>query len=913
MTMTASRKPATWLGRRPWTANHLVWLVCTALIVAILGFAGVSAWTARVETFESYQRNTVRLGALLSEQTSEYIRTIDLVLQGIQAHVRTHDIPLYQTEARAGKGHPDLANQLRNIPGNNALLLFDTGGRLLESSRPGPIPSISADDRGFFACSRESEEPRLCIDVAKSRVVGTSTIFFARRLLTANGAFAGVTAAAISVDDLERFYGSIARDSQTKITLARNDGLILAQYPPDKEGTDDRLRPGAMPPPRLQGEHDVFATTGGVDWFPDSVDRSLLLIVHPVEVYPLTIAIRVPKTEIFALWRKHTIGTSVAAFAVVICLGALFAMLSCHMTKTMQAETALRSSQEVLDGILNAIPVRVFWKDRDLGYLGCNAAFAHDAGLSSPHDLIGKSDYDMVWRDQADLYRADDRRVIESGQSKLLIEEPQTTPEGKTITLLTSKIPLRGRDGEVNGVLGTYMDITEKREAEATIAHLARHDALTGLPNRLLFRESLERTLAYARPGQLLALHCLDLDQFKEVNDTLGHPVGDTLLRAVAERLERSLRETDFVARLGGDEFAVVQTMLDSPDGATDLANRLVKCLKMPFEIDDHHLIIGTSIGIAIAPQDGTDADRLLKSADQALYQAKADGRGVWCFFRPEMDEAMVQRCALESDLRQALQSQQLELFYQPLVDVRSGQCLGCEALLRWRHPTKGLITPDHFIPLAEETGLIRSVGAWVLREACKTAAGWPYHLKVAINLSAVQFKDENLLSKVDAALDESGLPADRLELEITESVILQDSRSTLATLQQLRQRGVRIALDDFGTGYSSLSYLRRFPFDRVKIDKSFVRDLDQSRDCTAIVHAVTALGQELGMEVTAEGVETSAQLKAVVAAGCGEVQGYLFSPPVRGEELPEVLGRISARQREQVAASVPVAEPGLG
>ena len=909
--MTACRKPTSSIGQIPWRASHLVWLVCVALIAAILGFAGVSAWTARVEAFESYQRNTLRLGALLSEQTSEFIRTIDLVLQAIQAHVRTHDNPLDQAEAGAVSQHHDLANQLRNVPGNNALLVFDASGRLVESSRPGPIPSIRADDRGFFTCSRDSEEPRLCIDVARSRVVGTWMIFFARRLMAADGTFAGATAAAIAVDDLQKFYGSIAKDSETKITLSGNDGLILAQYPP--EGIDGQVPPSAAPLPNLQGERNTLTKTGGVNLVSDVADRSSLLFLHPVEAYPLTIAIRVPKSEVFALWRKHTTGTSAAALAVVICLGALFTLLNRHMTKTMQAETALRSSQEVLDGILNAIPVRVFWKDMDLRYLGCNMAFARDAGRPSPLDLIGKSDYDMVWKDQADLYRADDRRVIESGQSKLLIEEPQTTPEGRTITLLTSKIPLRGKDEEVNGVLGTYMDITEKREAEATIAHLARHDALTGLPNRLLFRETLDRTLAHARTGQLLALHCLDLDQFKDVNDTLGHPVGDGLLRAVAERLEDSLRETDFVARLGGDEFAVVQTMLDSSDGATDLANRLVTCLKTPFEIDGHHLIIGTSIGIAIAPQDGTDADRLLKCADQALYQAKADGRGVWCFFRPEMDEAMQQRCTLESGLRQALQSNQLELFYQPLVDVRSGECLGCEALLRWCHPSKGLITPDHFIPLAEETGLIRPIGAWVLREACKAAAGWPYHLKVAINLSAVQFKDDDLLSKVDAALVESGLPADRLELEITETVILQDSRSTLATLQQLRQRGVRIALDDFGTGYSSLSYLRRFPFDRVKIDKSFVRDLDQSRDCTAIVHAVTALGQELGMEVTAEGVETSAQLKAVVAAGCGEVQGYLFSPPVRGGELFEVLERIAARQHEQVPSSVPVAEPGLG
>ena len=440
------------------------------------------------------------------------------------------------------------------------------------------------------------------------------------------------------------------------------------------------------------------------------------------------------------------------------------------------------------------------------------------------------------------------------------------------------------------GWLTTYDDITERRAAEARITHLGHHDALTGLPNRVLFREMFEHALAFARRGHLLALHYLDLDQFKAVNDTLGHPIGDRLLQAVADRLRDSLRETDTVARLGGDEFAILQTTLASPLEATGLAGRLIETIEAPFDIAGHQIVIGTSIGIAFAPQDGVDADQLLKCADLALYRAKVDGRGVYRLFQAEMDAAMQARRVLELDLRVALQAGQLELFYQPLIDVPARRINGCEALLRWRHPTQGLVPPDRFIPLAEETGMTVPIGEWVLRQACTDAADWPDHMKVAVNLSVVQFRSRNLVDTVVAALRESGLPASRLELEITETVMLQDTDATLATLRQLCALGIHIAMDDFGTGYSSLSYLRRFPFDRIKIDQSFVRGLGTQDDCSAIIRAVIGLGRALGMAVTAEGVETRQQLDALERAGCTEIQGYLFSRPAPLAKLRELL-----------------------
>ena len=384
--------------------------------------------------------------------------------------------------------------------------------------------------------------------------------------------------------------------------------------------------------------------------------------------------------------------------------------------------------------------------------------------------------------------------------------------------------------------------LRQRERAEQHIRYVAHHDALTKLPNRALFREKLEGALAHARPGEHLALLYLDLDGFKTVNDTLGHPVGDALLQAVARRLEARTRNVDFVARLGGDEFAVVRAPIDSPAEAADFAERIIALLDEPFGVHGHQIVIGTSVGIAFSPQDGTDPDQLLKNADLALYRAKQDGRGVYRMFQQDMDAQMQARRLLEIDLRTALGSSQLELFYQPLIDLRAQAVVGFEALLRWRHPSRGLVPPDQFIPLAEEIGAIVPIGEWALLTACTTAAGWPDGLKVAVNLSPVQFKSSNLVAAVSAALRGSGLSPSRLELEITETVMLQDTAATLATLHEFHALGVSIAMDDFGTGYSSLGYLHRFPFDRIKIDQSFVRELGRQRDCDAIVRAVTAL-----------------------------------------------------------------------
>jgi diguanylate cyclase (GGDEF)-like protein/PAS domain S-box-containing protein len=437
------------------------------------------------------------------------------------------------------------------------------------------------------------------------------------------------------------------------------------------------------------------------------------------------------------------------------------------------------------------------------------------------------------------------------------------------------------------------IDITERKRAETRIAHMAHHDALTGLPNRVLLRLRMEEMLdRVRRDGGGIAAMCIDLDNFKSVNDTLGHPFGDLLLQQVAQRLLGALGPHDIVARLGGDEFAVLQGAAAAPDEAGALAEGLLAIVSEPYELDGHMVTIGASIGIALAPGDGDDPDRLLKQADMALYRAKADGKGAFRFFEPEMDARVQARRRLEVDLRAALNAGTLEIHYQPLIEINTGEVCAFEALMRWPHPERGMIPPGEFIPVAEETGLIGALGAFVLRQACSDATAWPGDTKVAINLSPLQFRTGNLLQTVMSALETSGLSPHRLELEITETLLLERSDYILATLHALRALGVRIAMDDFGTGYSSLSYLRSFPFDKIKIDRSFVHDLCNNADSQAIVRAIISLGSSLGITITAEGVESERDLEKLRAEGCTQAQGFYFARPLPQSEILPTLWR---------------------
>ena len=455
--------------------------------------------------------------------------------------------------------------------------------------------------------------------------------------------------------------------------------------------------------------------------------------------------------------------------------------------------------------------------------------------------------------------------------------------------------------------VGTFEDITEQHQSTARIAHLARHDDLTDLINRAGFSEAVARAAGAARRGETFAVLAIRLDRFSKVIESFGHDIGDALLREAATRLRRSVRDVDEVGRLGCEEFTVLQTKVDQPEGAESLARRVIEILALPYSIEGNEVSVGISIGIALGDADSTDAETILRNASLALAEAAVDGErpnrsGFYRIFAAAMGEAAKARRAIEADLRHALERNELELFYQPLINIGARRVSGFEALLRWRHPVKGLIPPDAFIPLAEESGLIVPIGEWVLRTACAEAMRWDTPdggapLRVAVNLSAVQFASPGLPDIVEDALTWSGLPGERLELEVTESVLLQDNAATLETLHRLRGLGARISMDDFGTGYSSLSYLRSFPFDKIKIDKSFIQGLSQSGESEAIVRAIAGLGISLGIATTAEGVETYDQLERLIADGCTEVQGYFFSPPRPAAEVPGLILTAPARQ----------------
>ena len=554
-----------------------------------------------------------------------------------------------------------------------------------------------------------------------------------------------------------------------------------------------------------------------------------------------------------------------------------------------QSSTTREWSQgddRLLDTVLSNMAQGVLMFDADRRLLFFNQRYAEMYGLPRNFAIPGCTFQDVL----------DHRRMAGAVADEIedyVVRLDECLIEGRTLSSMAN-----ASDGRMfsvvdkpipgGGWLSTHEDVTEGQRAQAQIAHMVRHDTLTDLPNRMTLRERLEQELKRVRRGDCLAVLYVGLDHFKTINDTLGHPLGDALLKSTADRLRDCVREIDMIARVGGDEFAIIMTQIEQPDDAVVLARRIRDAIVKPFWIEGHQIVVDISCGISVAPMDGNDPDRLLKNADLALHGAKGDGRGTNRFFESEMDQRMKARRGLEMDLRKALVNDEFEMYYQPLVHLQTNQITAFEALLRWNHPARGLVSPGEFIPIAEDTGLIVQIGEWVLRTACKEAANWPEHIKIAVNLSPVQLKDRRLLAVVKSAIANSGLMASRLQLEITESILMQNTFATLSLLHELRRMGVQIAMDDFGIGYSSLSYIRSFPFDKIKIDRSFIADITNGVGPLAIVNAVAGLANCLNMVSTAEGVETNEQRNTLQGTGCTEMQGYLFSKARPASALAE-------------------------
>jgi diguanylate cyclase (GGDEF)-like protein len=753
--------------------------------------------------------------------------------------------------------------------------LFDDDGNLINSSQRWPVPDITVANRAYFQQLKRDPRLRVAIEIVSSRTTWPQAIVFARRVSGLHGEFLGVVTRSIAPEALEAFFASTGLGAQASVTMHNTDGALLARYPHVDAliGRNFRSGPAAQ---RAVFEQPSFV--GRLNSPIDGKDR--LIASRKLTNYPLVIVASSTVDSALAAWRTQTkFFISVAGGSILLIALTLYLIFR-------RIARQLTLDKLRLDTAVNNISQGLLLFDASERLIVCNDKYIQMYGLSPNvikpgcmlRDVIRHRKATGSFDGDVEPYYHHILRTKDTSTTYIV-----ETSGGRLIQI--SNEPVSG-----GGWLITHEDVTERLRAEERIAHLAHYDSLTDLPNRILFREHVERKLAELAPDKKFAVLYIDVDEFKSINDSLGHHVGDEFLKSVASRLKSCVGPSDLVARLGGDEFAVVISSVSEPSELTALAEAIHRAIRHPSDCLGQEISSDASIGIAIAPGDGAELEDLLKNADLAMYAAKADGRHTHRFFAPEMNARMKARRALELDLRRTLSEGGFEIHYQPLVDLNTNVVAGCEALLRWRHPDRGMISPAEFIPLAEETGLINELGEWVLRRACADAAKWPDTVTLAVNVSPVQFKSRTLAMKVAAALGNSGLSPNRLELEITEAVLIRDDEEALAILHQLRDLGVRIALDDFGTGYSSLSYLRRFPFDKIKIDRSFVTDIAEVGGSSPIVQAVVSMAAARSMTTTAEGVETETQREVLRRLGCCQMQGYLFSPAVPAEKLGELL-----------------------
>jgi diguanylate cyclase (GGDEF)-like protein len=887
--------------------RHRFVLVGVILVTIIIGAAGLIIEMQRLASIDAFRTATVNLANGMAQQTTRSFATIDLALQEIQTELAssadaTPDGIAVAMSSKSGS----LADRRKQLSGVDSLLLIDASGHVAATTRAWQPTETEVSVRDVFSHLAASDDHAAFVGTpVKNGASGRWTALMARRLDGADGRFAGVVAGEISLTDILAFF-QLAMPVHRSVYLVRRDGVILVRYP-ERDGEIGKKIPDRSPwYATLAVANGTYHAAGFFE------PGELIAAARPLRGLPFVVEASVSDADALSDWYRQRIWVGLGTVSAVVCALSLLRLFAGQYGRLAASQRALTTKNAELDNAhrqLNATLASliqgVCFFDSDYNLLVCNKRYEKIYGL--PDGALQRG---MPLREIALLriaagnfvpgtveeYLATIHEIIRRGGTDDTVWE---LTDGRTIAGHIEVLPGRG-------YVVTAEDITERRQAEGKIAFLARHDVLTGLANRTLFHEQIGQALVQAARGKGFALHCLDLDRFKAVNDTCGHPVGDSLLRAVADRLRDAVRDGDCIARLGGDEFAILQFDVTEVPEVTVLARRIVASLSEPFDLDGNHVSVGTSIGIAMAPGDSSDAGHLMKDADLALYCSKQEGRGTWRFFDAAMHATATARSELESDLRCVLERGQLELHYQPLVCSLDRSLTGFEALLRWHHPTRGLVLPGEFVSVAEEIGLIAEIGNWVLRQACAEAATWPDHLRVAVNLSTRQFRGQALVGIVTDAIRASGLAPARLELEITESVPLQQDQATLSILHDLHALGARIALDDFGTGYSSLSYLRSFPFDTIKIDRSFVSDLKKMDESAGIIRGIITLAGNLSMNVTAEGVETEGQFKLLRDAGCNEIQGYLISKPLPAPAILEFIARRVAEEASAQTALTP-------
>jgi diguanylate cyclase (GGDEF)-like protein len=772
-------------------------------------------------------------------------------------------------------------------------------GIVRDSSWSGSVVGADYREQETFRVHVDSPLDELFIStplILKSN--GNWAIELSRLLKAADGSFAGVIAATLDPHQLEKFYSSLDLGRDGIVSLVGFDGIIRARGGAGRSHADTFGRSVANAK-TFQLHHQ--SPTGSYWNEPGTVDPIQRLITYRVvDGLPLIAIVGVSKAEILELASRNAhiyIGIALTLW-VAIAVGIGFG--AARERRLASTASKLSRTNMLLETALANMPYGLCMVGADGKIILSNALYGEMYRLRPEQTKPGTTLRAILEaRVAAGATPKHAEKYVSDRLRQAFLPEPgyviDNLRDGRVFAVSRRSMP----DG---GSVAIHQDITAQRLAEARVRHLAHYDGLTDLANRVLFLSELEAAMEQCRRhGDRFAVHLLDLDRFKEVNDSLGHVVGDALLKELARRLKASVRDADVVARLGGDEFAVLQQLgKDEKADALALADELLAVIIKPVEIESHQLTVATSVGIALAPDHGLVAEQLLKKADLALYRAKSDGRNGYCLFEPQMERDAYSRHELVADLRNSMARGEFELHYQPFVGIMDKKTIGMEALVRWRHPQRGLVPPNDFIPLAEDTGLIKPLGEWILRNACAEAARWPADIRVAVNLSALQFRKGNLSQVIADVLRESELPAERLELEVTESVLLEHNEENLAMLHELKELGISIVLDDFGTGYSSLSYLQSFPFNKIKIDRTFVADLGSRGDCAAIVSAVTGLAKSLDISTTAEGVETMEQLMLLRAAGCDQAQGYLLGRPRRGSEIDF---RPGASPRRKLAA----------
>ncbi|SEH35251.1 diguanylate cyclase (GGDEF) domain-containing protein [Methylobacterium sp. 275MFSha3.1] len=838
------------------------------------------------QALQDTERNLVGLSTILADQADRSLQALEIVQEAIiedMAGAKVATPSEYAAAASRHDLHEALKARVAALPQVNAVTIIDQTGRLLNFSRFWPIPNVNIADRDYFkALASDPKLQRFISRPVQNRGDGAWTIYIARKVTAPDGTFLGLVLGAIELGYFERLYRQIAPTDDAVVSVFRHDGMLLVRHP-YREDVIGKILPttGAALIAQKNPQGGVMRNVSPVD------DQERIIATKALAGYPLILSISRTTKACLAPFRRQALAVGSATALLLVCIAALFGLFlrgASAERRIASAEVRARSERDLrahyerfgvaLDNMVQGLCL--FDADERLVIL--NERFASLYAIPEHLRQPGTRAEDL-----RRFVLAQHRDAGGPWDGVLTPPSPGVSSDTASVVHMTddrdiSVLRVRLPDG---GWISTHEDITERRRSEARLRFLARHDVLTQLPNRLHFEEVVELELAASteRAGHV-ALLSLDLDGFKQINDLFGHPAGDRLLIEVAARLTGLIGASGAVARLGGDEFAVLATDLAATGQAAARAQAIIEALSTPYADGALQYSISCSVGIALFPHDGDTYDALLSASDMALVRAKKESKGTYRFFEAEMDKAAFERQRLTLDLRAAIGTGQFELHYQPQFIVASDRVSGFEALLRWTHPTRGTISPAQFIPLAEETGAILPLGEWVLREACREAASWATPLGIAVNLSIAQLQQADLCDVVGAVLEETGLKAERLEIEVTESLFLKGSARAQEMLRALKTLGVRISMDDFGTGYSSLATLEAFPFDKIKIDRSFVWQIGVTSKGGAIVRAILSLGESLNILVIAEGVETEGQLTFLRQHGCAEIQGYLRGKP---------------------------------